>query len=68
MARLPVGSYAAIEPDATVKEASMLEALAVMSPTVSTVALLVALCLTVLMVSLASRATRPSERRKHTDA
>ena len=46
----------------------MLEALAVMSPTVSTVALLVALCLTVLMVSLASRATRPSERRKHTDA
>jgi len=46
----------------------MLDALAVMPPVVSTVALLVALSLTVLMVSLAFRADRTSDRRKHTDA
>jgi len=46
----------------------MLDVLAMMPPMVSTVALLVAFSLTVLMVGLASRANRKPDPRKHTDA
>jgi len=51
------------------KEASVLHALAVIAATVSTIALLVVLFLTVFVVSLASRANgAPDPRKRTTDA